>query len=433
LVVAALALAGAGQATAASTFFIRGGGDGHGIGMSQYGAYGYALHGKNYRFILAHYYQGTAIGTTNPNRTVRVLLATGSASFSGASAAGHTRLRTAYTYDVKLVAGSGLQLVTLAGRKVGPQFSGLVTVTGPKPVDVPGLGTYRGSLQFRPDGAGGVETVNAIGLDDYVRGVVASEMPSSWAAQAQDAQAIAARTYAIITSVGATGYNLYDDTRSQVYGGVDAETPATNAAVAATRGQVVTYHRAPAVTYFFASSGGYTESIQNVWPGATREPWLRGVPDPYDGAGNDPYHRWSEEMSLAAAARKLGRLVKGSLLGITVTKHGVSPRIQQAWVVGSRGRSTVSGDTLQGIFGLLTTYASFTTIDTTAASSGLSGNVYPAQAGNKVWIQVQTGRGWHTFEHVGASAGGGYSAPLPFAGTYRVQFQRLSGPAVAVP
>jgi stage II sporulation protein D len=433
LVIAALALVGAGRAAAAGTFFIRGGGDGHGIGMSQYGAYGYALHGKDYRFILAHYYQGTAIGTTNPNRTVRVLLATGSAAFSGASAAGQTRLRAAYTYDVKLVGGSGLQIVTLAGRKVGPQFSGPVTVTGPQPLDVPGLGTYRGSLQFRPDGSGGVETVNAIGLDDYVRGVVASEMPSSWAAQALDAQAIAARTYAITTSVGATGYNLYDDTRSQVYGGVDAETPATNAAVAATRGQIVTYHGAPAVTYFFASSGGYTESIQNVWPGATPEPWLRGVADPYDGAGNDPYHRWSEEMSLAAAARKLGRLVKGSLLGITVTKHGVSPRIQEAWVVGSHGRSTVSGDTLQGIFGLLTTYAGFTTISTQVSSSGLNGTVYPAQAGNKVWVQSRTGRGWHTIGHVGAGAGGGYSAPLPGSGTYRVQFRRLSGPSVTVP
>src|ERR1700722_15445740 len=70
LVIAALALIGAGRAAAASTFFIRGGGDGHGIGMSQYGAYGYALHGKDYRFILAHYYQGTSIGTTNPNSTV---------------------------------------------------------------------------------------------------------------------------------------------------------------------------------------------------------------------------------------------------------------------------------------------------------------------------------------------------------------------------
>ncbi len=68
-----------------STFYIRGGGYGHGVGMSQYGAYGYALHGKDYRFILAHYYQGTSIGTTNPDQTVRVLLVTGQAAFAGAT------------------------------------------------------------------------------------------------------------------------------------------------------------------------------------------------------------------------------------------------------------------------------------------------------------------------------------------------------------
>ena len=114
-----------------------------------------------------------------------------------------------------------------------------------------------------------MQTVNAVGLDDYVRGVVAAEMPSSWAAAALEAQAVAARTYAITTDVGGNGYDLYPDTRSQMYGGVEAETPATDAAVAATGGQIVTYDGKPAVTYFFASSGGHTESIQNVWAGAT--------------------------------------------------------------------------------------------------------------------------------------------------------------------
>ena len=100
-------------------------------------------------------------------------------------------------------------------------------------------------------------------------------MPSSWAAAALEAQAVAARTYAITTTVDGNGYDLYSDTRSQMYGGVSAETPSTDAAVAATSGQVVTYDGKPVVTYFFASSGGHTESIQNVWAGATPEPWLR--------------------------------------------------------------------------------------------------------------------------------------------------------------
>ena len=163
-------------------------------------------------------------------------------------------------------------------------------------------------------------TVNVVGLDDYVQGVIAAEMPSTWSAEALKAQAVAARTYAITTDVAGGFYNLYPDTRSQMYRGVGAETPATDAAVAATSGQIVTYKGAPAVTYFFASSGGYTENVEDAWPGATPDPWLRGVPDPYDGAGGDPYHHWTRQMSLAAATKDLGRLVKGRLVGIKVTK-----------------------------------------------------------------------------------------------------------------
>ncbi len=280
---------------------------------------------------------------------------------------------------------------------------------------MPGLGSYRGSLQFSPSD-GGVQTVDAVGLDDYVRGVVAAEMPSSWASAALEAQAVAARTYAITTTVGGNGYDLYSDTRSQMYGGVKSETASTNAAVAATSGQIVTYDGKPAVTYFFASSGGYTESIQNVWAGATPEPWLRGVPDPYDNAGQDPYHSWGSQMSLAAAARKLGRLVKGSLVGIAVTRHGVSPRIVQAQVVGTRGTSTVSGAQLQEIFGLDDTWATFTSITTTDPSGKLSGTVFPAPAGGSVTIQSQTGRTWHT-----VSTSGGL-------GQRRLQRHRGRGP-----
>jgi stage II sporulation protein D len=436
--VALLGLA-AGGARAASRFYIRGGGDGHGIGMSQYGAYGYALHGADYRSILAHYYQGTQLGTISPQRTVRVLLATGSASFSGATvAAGGTgatarlRLDPATTYDVVAQAGGMLAVRTAAGRTAGRTAGSLaapLTVTGPV-LDVPGLAPYRGSLQFRPDGNGGVQTVNAVGLDDYVRGVVADEMPASWAPAALEAQAVAARTYAITTSVGAAGFDLYSDTRSQMYGGTGAQTPATDAAVAATSGQIVTYDGRPAVTYFFASSGGHTENIENVWSGATAEPWLRGVPDPYDAAGPDPYHSWSSQMSVAAAAGKLGGLVKGSLIGISVTRHGASPRILTADVVGTRGRQSVTGAQLQSIFGLATTDAAFTTISTVASGAALSGTVYPASRPGSLALQSASGGTWRTVAPVPISAAGAYTAAVPGPGRYRIISGRLGGPAV---
>ncbi len=467
--VAAALLAVASPASAASTFFIRGGGDGHGIGMSQYGADGYALHGKDYRWILAHYYQGTKLGTTDPNRIVRVLLATGSAAFSGASKAGTKELHPGETYTVRPNADGTVTLVDQAGKKVGA-FAAPLTVTGPGPLQLAGHGTYRGALQFRPDGAGGVETVNALALDDYVRGVISWEMPAGWAPEALKVQAVAARTYAITSNVGGGAFDLYQDTRSQMYGGVGAETPATDAAVAATRGQVVTYGGVPVVTYFFNSSGGHTENIENVWPGATPKPWLKGVVDPYDNVAGDPYHRWGSDLTVSGAAAKLGALVKGSLIGIRVTKHGSSPRILSAQIVGTKGTTTVSGTDLQHIFGLLTTYAAFTTIVTDAGPSpvhpnpkaagglprgesdaqavtalmplveelvagalpALHGSVFPPVKRAAFAIQAESKGKWRTILHGTLNSAGDFEAQLPGPGTYRIAYRGLDGPPVKV-
>ena len=106
-------------ASAASTLFISGGGNGHGIGMSQYGTYGYALHGWTYQQILAHYYTGTQLGTTNPNQTVRVLLGSGSAAFAGATSAGGKQLDPSLTYDVVPLANGQLALVNQTTRQAG--------------------------------------------------------------------------------------------------------------------------------------------------------------------------------------------------------------------------------------------------------------------------------------------------------------------------
>jgi stage II sporulation protein D len=456
----------ASPASAASVFFIRGGGYGHGVGLSQYGAYGYALHGADYRFILAHYYQGTTIATTDPNRIVRVLLETGSAKFSGATATGSTALNPGTTYSVQPLSGGSLAVVDPSGKRVATSSAPL-TVTGPGPLALAGVGRYRGSLEFRPAG-GGVETIDALGLDDYARGVVASEMPASWSAQALEAQAVAARTFAITSDVGGAAFDLYSDTRSQAYGGVAAETAATNTAVAATSGQIVTYGGKPVTTYFFSSSGGYTENVENVF-GGSPEPWLRGVPDPYDGVGGNPYHHWGRQTTLAAAAAKLSGLVRGSLVGIKVTEHGASPRILRAAVVGTRGQTSVSGTDLQQRFGLLTTFASFTTITTnpgaTAESSrspaashdviGLlgeaaaavstfahqlaapgvpmvSGTVFPGPRGSLLLVQRLSGGHWRTVRRAHLGRGGAYRVRLSGRGSYRVVYQGLAGPAVSV-
>ena len=465
-----LTLLGSAPAGATSSFTIHGGGDGHGIGLSQYGAYGYALHGQDYRFILGHYYQGTSLGQTDPTQTIRVLIRTGSASFTRADRAGSKRVNPSETYSVRLLATGQLGVFDSTGKRVSSAAAPL-RVTGSGPLQVIGSGTYRGALEFRPDGTGHVATINAVGLEDYVRGVVAAEMPSSWAAQALEAQAVAARTYALTTSVGGDGYQLYSDTRSQMYEGVGAETPATDSAVAATRGQIVTYHGHPAVTYFFSSSGGHTEDIENVWLGSTPEPWLRGVDDPYDAAGGNPNHRWVVSMSTAQAMRKLGSLVKGKFIGIEVTGWGVSPRVVQAQVVGTHGRTAVTGPQLQRIFGLMSTYMSFAAISSLPGNSGssgggsqsggasppgnqlpthsalavagfealpagppmLRGNVFPGRRGEHITVQRRVRNRWSTVAHGRLAARGAYSIRLPRTGLYRVVWAGFTGPAVTVP
>ena len=451
----------AGPASAASTLYIRGGGYGHGIGMSQYGAYGYALQGWTYRQILGHYYAGTEIGTTDPNQTVRVLLSSGPAAFAGATRVGAKKLDPSLTYDVTPLSNGQLAVVNqTTGKRVG-KFDAPLTATGPVPLSVAGLGSYHGALEFRPNGSGGVYTVNVVGLDDYVQGVIGAEMPATWAPEALESQAVAARTYAITTDVSGTFFNLYPDTRSQMYRGVGAETASTDAAVAATSGQIVTYNGSPAVTYFFASSGGQTENVEDAWPGAAADPWLRGVPDPYDGAGGDPYHSWTRQLSLASASKDLGRLLKGKLVGIRVIQTGASPRIMTAKVIGARGTTTVTGSQLQSAFGLLSTWASFTTMSTSVAAPAtgavhpgsdleviaqakrligmmagarpvLTGTVFAGGKRGAVTIELRAGRGWRKLGTVRLAKGGSFAVRTPQPGVYRTVYRGLDGPSVKV-
>ena len=198
--------------------------------------------------------------------------------------------------------------------------------------------------------------VKKLPLETYVRGVVSAEMSASWPMAALEAQAVASRTYAIASDAGGSKFDVYSDDRSQVYLGKTAETSRTNSAVAATAGQIVTYAGKPAVTYFFAGSGGQTESVQNAFPGAEPEPWLVSVADPYEAG---PLRRWTATMSFASAGSRLSGLVKGAFTGIEVLKRGLSPRIVSAYVLGSKGRTLVSGPELEARLGLYSTWAYF--------------------------------------------------------------------------
>ncbi len=218
------------------------------------------------------------------------------------------------------------------------------------------LGTVSPSTSVRVLVGAKVQTV---ALETYVRGVVSAEVSASWPLPALEAQAIASRTYALTAHAGGSKFDVYADTRSQVYRGVAAQTAQTNAAVAATAGQVVTYQGKPVTTYFFASSGGRTENVEDSFIGSQPEPWLRGVLDQYEP--HVDHHTWKTAIGFATAASRLRGLVHGSFEGIEVLKRGFSPRIVSAYVLGSGGRTSISGPALAERLGLYSAWAYFST------------------------------------------------------------------------
>jgi stage II sporulation protein D len=458
--VLAVLLCAAAPAEAAKRFTIRGAGFGHGVGMSQYGAMGYASHGWDYRQILGHYYTDTSIGVLDEPRTVRVLLqsVSGSASFSGASRAGGRKLNVRQTYSVRGRAGGQVQLLNRRGREIAT-FVAPLRVTGPGPLTLNGAsghlqrnGAYRGAFEFRPGTFGGINTINAVDLDDYVQGVVPLESPASWPIEALKAQAVAARTYAITTTKSGAGFEHYPDTRSQVYGGVGAEQASTNAATQATANQLVTYEGRPVATYFFSTSGGRTENVETSALGTTPQPWLRSVEDEYDDVS--PRHRWTVKMSLRSAGAKLRGLYRGRFRGVQVITRGASPRIVAADVVGTGGKTRVSGATLRAELGLYDTWAYFTSIKTGKAPkplpagpvdartplvarlpaiAGLRGTIFPAKRGTRVRVERRFHGRWVPAGETQTARGGRYHAGVTAPGLYRVRAKGAAGPGVRIP
>jgi stage II sporulation protein D len=334
--------------TAPDTVVFSGHGWGHGIGMSQWGAYGYALHGSTYDAILAHYYSGTTLGPARPV-TVRVLLVENAKRVTVASDA-PWRVADARGTTVQLPRGALALTPALAVR--GQQLLSPLTFSpGIAPVRLAGK-PYRGKLTVI-SAAGKLQVVNALALDSYVRGVVSSEVPSTWPAEALKAQAVAARSYAVAsltTVVTAANYDVFADTRSQVYGGLAAETDATNAAVQQTPRQVVLYDGKIATTYYSSSSGGRTVSAAEAW--GKPIPYLVSVPDPYDTYA--PHHNWGPVLYDAAKVAKALKL-PGRLLDLR-TSPGPSKHVQKVTAIGDRSQLELTGTALRFGLGLRSTW-----------------------------------------------------------------------------
>lgn len=350
---------------------VTGKGYGHGHGMSQYGARGAARQGLSHQRILAFYYPGTTLGkaggfvrvriTADADGDTRVPVQTGLRVREVDS--GRTRALGATVDDQRVTSwrlrtsGSTSLLEALAGdrwRSAG-SFAGTgafyrtdaepVTLTLPS-----GSRTYRGTLRQ----VGG-STINVVGLDNLVRGVVAAEMPASWEKAAVRSQAVAARTYALFEreANASRSYDTCDTTSCQVYGGVGAENPLGNQAVTDTARQVLRYDGKAAFTQFSSSSGG--------WTSKGSRPYLVDKEDPYDAVSGNPNHQWTTGLTRARIQSAYSSI--GTLQRIVVTQrngHGTwRGRVERLVLDGSRADVTLTGSQFRSAFGLRSDWFAF--------------------------------------------------------------------------
>ncbi|MGH2464222.1 MAG: SpoIID/LytB domain-containing protein [Candidatus Limnocylindrales bacterium] len=366
------------------TFYGRG--YGHGVGLSQYGARGRALAGQAAGTILAHYYQGTTLATVSASAPVRILVLAPIKATATKPILLHGRgapftidgISGTFPVGAKVAvwpsgAGFAIQVSSSSGtllRKATSAAEDLRLRSGADPgrieVDTKPVAddTYRGVIRLLGSSSG-VSAINEVGLDLYLRGVVPGEMPASWPAEALKAQAIAARSYAEEHVHAGTGsYDLFDDTRSQVYHGSLGETTATNAIVTATAGQVLKSGSTIINALYHSADGGATEDNENVFTSSTGQivagpaSYLRGSPDrDPSGASYDsssPHASWHSATYTWAQLSVIfdtdSRTSVGTLWSLDLSATGISGRPIRIVLTGSGGTKTVSAETFREIF-----------------------------------------------------------------------------------
>ncbi len=209
-------------------------------------------------------------------------------------------------------------------------------------------GSYRGSLVVLLTNRQ-ILLLNEIDMESYLYSVIPSEVPPEWPKEALKAQAVAARTYALYEMVNSRQKNLpfdvYADTRSQVYKGESSEHRATSLAVDETRGEVIRYQGRIIPAYFHASSGGFTENSEEVFGIAW--PYLRSVPSPYYKVY--PQNEWKLEVPLSTLSKKLGT---ASIKQVEVVERTPSQRLKLVQFTDEAGRIIkVPGTNLRAMLG----------------------------------------------------------------------------------
>lgn len=205
--------------------------------------------------------------------------------------------------------------------------------------------------------------INKLNIEDYLKGVVPSEMPSSFHIEALKAQAVAARTYALSRIREKNIYDVTATPLTQAYLGLEKETERTNLAVETTKDEVIKYNGKIIEALYHSTSGGHTENNENVWF-SVPYPYLRGVESPYED--KSPHYNWTQTFTNYRIQMLFKKYFKeknindfGEIIGFEILKRGVSPRVVEIKVIGMYYEIVLTGPEFQSILGLKSTWFDF--------------------------------------------------------------------------
>lgn len=208
--------------------------------------------------------------------------------------------------------------------------------------------TVRGMVQLHPV-VGKIQVVNVLKMHEYLYGVLPSEIMSGWPEEVLKAQAVAARTYAYyhLMKNNSTYFDLDATSNFQVYKGKAVETEATNKAVDATSGIIMTYNNKPILAYFHSTCGGKTTDDKYVWQGEDL-PYLRSVVCPY--CKNSPNYSWQVELTLNEIYEALVKRYKtvGKIKAITLGREDT--RVTVVKIEHDNGIIRMSGNDFRLLF-----------------------------------------------------------------------------------
>ncbi len=212
---------------------------------------------------------------------------------------------------------------------------------------------WYGGFEYRRSTGGNINVINVVQVDDYVKGVLPYEMSPSWPIEALKAQAVCARTYAMMQTRHYKSYkfDVCNTTDCQVYYGANKANAVTDQAAEETSGIVLTYNGELATAYYYSSNGGASESSENVWK--TALPHLIGKEDPYEGMISIPSYTYTETYTFAQLTQLLQSkdYEIGTVCSLYVSKNTPTGNVAEITFIDTTGKIlTISGERCRTIF-----------------------------------------------------------------------------------